>query len=144
MESEMFAEGSTATIDFLADYRHIQRGRIQRGGILTIKYAPERLPQIRYHHREAAFWDIEICVRFHPNGEMLRRSVLKGVRYHGNVGAVIDRMPTPVNIPIPSEANQIELWFRNFNTYPGCRQGEECGAFDSCYCQNYWLSVEPA
>jgi hypothetical protein len=142
MASQMFAEDSTATVEFLADYQHIQKGRIRRGRILTIKYAPERLPQIRYHHREAACWDIEVCVRFHPNDEVYRTSVMKEVRYHGDVGAVIDRIPAPIDILVPSEAKQIELWFRNFNTYYGDRERGECGAFDSCYCQNYWFTVE--
>jgi hypothetical protein len=143
MASEMFDEGSTATVEFFADYQHIQRGRIRRGGILTIKYAPERLPQIRYHHREAACWDIEVSVRFHPSEEIYRTSVMKEVRYHGDVGAIIDRFPAPVDILVPSDASQIELWFRNFNTYYGDREREECGAFDSCYCQNYRFTVEP-
>ena len=125
-----------ATLRFLSDWQELVHGSINRGEPLSIEYDPARLPQCRQNWRGAEVWDIEAFVRFHPRGEIVRGGVLKPVREPPEFGMVVGLEPAPLQVPVPSDATQIELWFHNFY-----QTSSRCDAWDSRFGQNYWFEV---
>jgi hypothetical protein len=129
-------ESPQATLEFLPGWRDLQHGTIKPGGKLTIVYDPDRLPQCRMNWRGAEVWDIEVYIRFHPCGQFYRESVLEKIRTPPGMGMVTQLIPKPVEVGVPPDATQVELWFRNFYEV-----SSRCEAWDSRFGQNYWYPV---
>ncbi|MBK8012715.1 MAG: hypothetical protein IPK13_15290 [Deltaproteobacteria bacterium] len=121
-----------ATMDFQSDWRNVLDGNVARGGILTVKYAPERLRTIarsatiggvpyfaaKYHCYGYGCCSFEYedtaHVRFHRGGAFL--SLALG---DGDAGVPVD---------VPADAEQVELYFDTSVTtttwYCGGAEGE--------------------
>lgn len=109
------------TVHYQSDWTTSQSGPIHAGEPLEISYAAERLPSCRASYRGQDAWNIAAYVRFHPGGELVSGAVAK----------------KPLVVDVPDDATRIELWFNNTDN-------TGCSVWDSRYCQNYWLDVEPA
>jgi len=129
-------ENEPAAIQFLPGWQTIQRGRLKRGGRLVIEYDPDRLPHCRANFRGAEFWDIEVTIKFHPDGQLSQGSVMEKIRNPPERGMVVELKPKPYEVEVPAHTTQIEMWFRNFYQTTAF-----CEAWDSRYGQNYWLQV---
>ena len=128
---------SMTTIQFLGEWKHAQSGEIKRGGQLKIDYDKGRLPRCFTMWRGAEFGDIVAYLRFHPRGEIMRGSVVAPIRDGKNpLGMVIGHRPTTLELPIPSDATQMELWFHNFS-----QTSSHCDAWDSRLGENYWFEI---
>jgi hypothetical protein len=125
-----------ARLQFLPGWQTVQQGSITQGGVLIIDYDPSRLPNLRREFRDAIFWRIAAFVRFHPGGQLATGSVLEGIR-GGPTGPVRDHRPKPLEVVVPQEATQVEVWFRS-----GLEElGSSAVAWDSRFGQNYWFDV---
>ena len=109
------------TVQYLPDWTSSQSGPIHAGERLEIDYAAERLRTCRAKYRGQDAWNIGAYVRFHPGGEEVSGAVAKA----------------PLVVDVPADATRIELWFHNTDN-------TGCSVWDSRYCQNHWLEVEPA
>ena len=118
---------------FLPDWQQAGEGEIYRGDSVAIEFAPERLTACRRTWRGAEVWDIEAVARFHPRGELLRGSLLDRIRTNGVVTALV---PKALELPVPSDARQLEIWFHNF-----AEAGGRCDAWDSRFGENYWFEI---
>lgn len=131
---------ATTTLQFLEDWTHIQSGMIERGGQLKIDYGKRRLPRCFTMWRGAELGDIVAYLRFYPRGEITRGSVVAPIRDGENPpGMVIGHRPTLLELPIPSDATQVELWFHNFS-----QTSSRCDAWDSRFGENYWFEISGA
>jgi Family of unknown function (DUF6209) len=124
---------SPAVLQFLPDWLQVRRGEILRGDSLAIEFAPERLTGCRQNSRGAEVWDIEALVRFHPRGELVHGDLVEPTRTDGIVTAL---SPKRLEIKVPSDTTQIEMWFHNF-----VETGGRCDAWDSRFGENYWFDV---
>jgi hypothetical protein len=131
--TEAPAPNSQAVLQFLPDWMQTRQGEILRGGSLAIEFAPERLTGCRRNWRGAEFWDIEGLVRFHPRGELVHGGLMAQIRTGGVVTA---HSPKRLEVAVPSDTTQIEMWFHNF-----AEIGGRCDAWDSRFCENYWFDV---
>jgi len=122
------------TLRFLPGWLESRDGPITRGRNLSIAFDPDRLTGCRRNWRGAEIWEIEGVVKFHPRGDVVRGSLLDSVRTSGVVTA---HSPKPLDVAVPSDAAQIEVWFHNF-----AEVGGRCDAWDSRFGQNYWFDVE--
>jgi hypothetical protein len=122
-----------AVLRFLPNWQQENEGEISRGHTVAIEFAPERLPRCRQNWRGAEVWDIEAFARFHPRGELLHASLLDRVR---TAGVVTMLVPKPMELAVPIDARQLELWFHNFTEFGG-----QCDAWDSRFGENYWFNV---
>jgi hypothetical protein len=132
----MVDAGSTskAVLQFLSNWLQAQEGAIRRGESIAIEFAPERLTSCRRNWRGAEVWDIEALAKFHPRGELVRGSLLERIRNSG--GLVTALTPRRLEIAVPSDTRQIEMWFHNFTEIGG-----RCDAWDSRFGDNYWFDV---
>ena len=124
---------SKAVLRFLPNWREEDVGEITRGDSVAIEFAPERLPGCRQNWRGAEVWDVEAFARFHPRGELLHASLLDRVR---TAGVVTMLVPKPMELAVPIDARQLELWFHNFTEFGG-----RCDAWDSRFGENYWFDI---
>jgi len=124
---------SKGVLRFLPNWQQEDEGEISRGATVTIEFAPERLTGCRQNWRGAEVWDIEAFARFHPRGELLHTSLLDRVR---TAGVVTMLVPKPMDLAVPIDARQLELWFHNFTD-----AGGRCDAWDSRFGENYWFDV---
>lgn len=108
------------TVRFLADWSQQQDGDIRAGEPLQIGYDPQRLPRCRASRYGQPAWSIAAYLRFHPGGQE-------------QSGRVVPESQ-PWEVTVPSDATKIEIWFHNTD-HTGC------STWDSCYGQNYWLTV---
>jgi hypothetical protein len=107
-----------ATVRFLSDWTHQQSGDIRPGESLRLEYDPVRLPQHRAQRHGQKAWSISAHLCFHPGGQTQAGDVSLG----------------PLEVSVPANTSRIELWFHNTDHTGG-------SAWDSRYCQNYWLDV---
>ena len=107
-----------ATVRFLSDWSQQQSGDIRAGEPLHIDYDPARLPLYRAQRYGQKAWSITAHLRFHP----------------GRQEQVGDVSSGPLEVDVPANTTQIELWFHNTDHTGG-------SAWDSRYGQNYWLDV---
>jgi uncharacterized protein DUF6209 len=131
------ATGSTTTaqttLQFLPGWLQSSDGPVIRGNTLSIAFDPERLTGCRRNWRGAEIWQIEGVVKFHPRGDFVRGSLLDEIRTSGIVTA---HSPKPLEVAVPSDATQIEVWFHSV-----AEVGGRCDAWDSRFGQNYWFDV---
>src|SRR5215510_727157 len=131
----MVQAGSTsqAVLEFSPDWLQSQNGTILRGGTVVVKFAPERLSACRNSMRGAELWDIEAVAKFHPRGDLVRGSL---IQHLSRDGIVATSAPRDLEITVPSDSRQIEMWFHNF-----AELGGRCDAWDSRFGDNYWFDV---
>ena len=122
------------TLRFLPGWRQTSDGPITRGRNLSIAFDPERLTGCRRSWRGAEIWHIEAVVKFHPRGDFVRGSLLDEIR---TSGVVTGHSPKQLEVAVPSDTTQIEVWFHNF-----AEVGGHCDAWDSRFGQNYWFDAE--
>jgi len=127
------ASASQAVLQFQPDWLQARQGEILRRGPLAIEFAPERLTGCRRNWRGAEVWDIEALVRFHPRGELVRGGLMEPIRTSGVITAL---SPKRLDLTVPSDTTQIEMWFHNF-----IEIGGRCDAWDSRFGENYWFDV---
>lgn len=108
------------TVRFLSDWSHQQIGSIRPGESLRIEYDTNRLPRFRAERYGQKAWSISAHLRFHPGGQAQAGDVSSGA----------------VDVSVPANTSRIELWFHNTDHTGG-------SAWDSRYCQNYWLDLAP-
>jgi Family of unknown function (DUF6209) len=129
--------GSPSTIQFLGDWRHEQRGTIQRGSRLTLDYDKARLLGSFAPWQGAEFGDIVALCRFHPRGDIVSGSVVAPVRDRENPpGIVISHVPQPLDLPVPPDATHAEIWFHGFYQTSTRKDG-----WDSRFGENYWFEI---
>jgi hypothetical protein len=107
-----------ATVRFLSDWSHQQDGAIRPGESLRLEYDTARLCECRAKRYGQDAWNISANFRFHPDGQDQSGDLSSG----------------SLDINVPANTTQIELWFYN-SDHTGC------SAWDSRYGQNYWLDV---
>ena len=131
----MVQAGSTsqAVLEFSPDWLQSQNGTILRGGTVVVKFAPERLSVCRNSMHGAELWDIEAVAKFHPRGDLVRGSL---IQHLSRDGIVATSAPRDLEIAVPSDSRQIEMWFHNF-----AELGGRCDAWDSRFGDNYWFDV---
>jgi hypothetical protein len=117
------ALGSQAVLRFLPGWQQFRDGLVERGGRLSIAFDPQRVTGCRRTWRGAEVWDIEAVIKFHPRGDLVRGSVMEPIRTDGVVTAL---SPKPLQMAVPSDAMQVEIWFHNF-----AEIGGRCDAWDS-------------
>jgi hypothetical protein len=126
-----------ATLQFLPGWREQQQGTIARGGTLTIEYDKGRLSRCFVPWRGAQLGDLVAFCRFHPRGDTVEGSLVTAVHDRGIPdGIVIDHVSQPLDLPVPGDATQVELWFQNYS-----QTSIRCDAWDSRFGQNYWFAV---
>jgi hypothetical protein len=107
-----------ATARFSSDWSHQQSSDIRPGEPLRIEYDLARLCQCRAERYGQKAWSILANLRFHPSRQEQVGDISSGT----------------LEVNVPADTSQIELWFKNTD-HTGC------SAWDSCYGQNYWLNV---
>jgi hypothetical protein len=122
------------TLQFLPEWLESLDGPIVRGRNLAIAFDPTRLTGCRTNWRGADVWEIEGVVKFHPRGDVVRGSLLQPIM---TSGIMTGHRPKPLEVAVPSDATQIEVWFHNFAEVSG-----RCDTWDSQFGQNYWFDVE--
>jgi uncharacterized protein DUF6209 len=128
---------TTALLEFFPGWQHRQLNTIERGQALRIAYDRTRLSPCFMTWRGAEFGDIVAYIRFHPRGEIIQGSLVEGVRNQENPpGAVVAHRSVPLEISVPDDATQAELWFHNFS-----QTKTRCDAWDSRFGENYWFDV---
>jgi len=129
---------SIATIQFFADWRRELRGTLERGGTLRIDYDKARLPRCFAMWRGAEVGDIVALVRFHPRGEIFMGSVVSATRDGDSPpGPVKSHVSVPLDLSVPGDATQAEIWFHNFY-----QTTDRCDAWDSHFGDNYWFQID--
>ncbi len=102
---------------------------IQRGGLMRVLYAPERLQACRQKVNGLRAWNIYASWRFEPGGET------------DTVALIVDRPQTGSHkvltpeVVVPEDATSVALWFSNSDS-------SGCTAWDSDYGSNYTFDVE--
>jgi len=131
----MVQAGSTsqAVLEFSPDWLQSQNGTILRGGTVVVKFAPERLSACRNSMHGAELWDIEAVAKFHPRGDLVRGSL---IQHLSRDGIVATSAPRDLEVAVPSDSRQIEMWFHNF-----AELGGRCDAWDTRFGDNYWFDV---
>jgi hypothetical protein len=128
---------AAATLQFLPGWREQQEGTINRGGTLTIQYDKSRLSRCFVQWRGAELGNLVAYCRFHPRGDIVSGSVVAPVHDRGIPdGIVIDYVSQPLDLSVPLDATDVELWFENFS-----QTSTHCEAWDSRFGQNYWFSI---
>ena len=134
MTTKRAADAFAAIVNFEAGWRQTQSGLIRQGEVLTVHYDPQRLTACRGTYSGLTGWDLIANVRFLPSGETVSKSLID----HSNPRGVPDP-PTilPLQVPVPADATQAEMWFQNTNAWG-------CSAFDSQFGSNYQFAVDQA
>jgi len=124
---------SQAVLRFQPGWVQSREGIIDRGGTLTIAYDPERLTGCRRNWRGAEVWEVEAFARFHPRGDLVIGSLIEPIR---TSGIVTSHSPKSLQVQVPSDAQQVEMWFHNF-----AEVGGRCDVWDSQFGNNYWFDI---
>jgi hypothetical protein len=127
---------SQAVLQFLPNWLQVRQGKVLRGDSLAVEFAPERLTGCRRNWRGGEVWDIEALVRFHPRGELVHGDLMEPIRTGGVVTAL---SPKRLEIAVPDDTAQIEMWFHNL-----AEIGGRCDAWDSRFGENYRFDVDGA
>ncbi len=125
-----------ARLQFLTGWQTVQHGNITQGGKLVIEYDPQRLPGLRREWHDAIVWHMEAILHFHPGDQQYRESVLQPINANEGRGPVRGYLPKPINIDVPKDAAQLELWFRSWLDVSGYQE-----VWDSQFGQNYWFDI---
>ena len=126
-----------STIQFLGDWREEQHGTIERGSKLTLDYDKTRLPGSFAPWRDAELGDIVAFCRFHPRGDIVTGSVVAPVRNQEDPpGVVVSHVPRPLDVLVPRDATQAEVWFHGF--FQTSTRGD---SWDSRFGANYWFDI---
>jgi len=133
LEAAALVLAPQTVVQFLPDWLQTRQGEILRGSNFGIEFAPERLTGCRRNWRGAEVWDIEALVKFHPRGELVHGGLMEQIRTGGVVTALA---PKRLDLTVPSDTTQIEMWFHNFIFI---ENGARCDAWDSRYGENYWF-----
>jgi len=125
-------EGNPPHITFTADWRQWPHGGLVPGATVAISYDPNRLPNERSTYNGVPTWSIVAFHQFAPNGPVFSKPL------DAPTGQVVQRYSDdPVeatmmttSIEIPSDAEELILWFLNTG-----RSGQQF--WDSDYGANY-------
>src|SRR5262245_25406976 len=124
---------SQAVLEFSPDWLQSQTGTILRGGTDVITMPPESVRACRNIMHCAVLWDIEAVAEFHQRGDLVRVSLIQ----HFNRDRIVaTSAPRYLEVAVPSDSRQIEMWFHNF-----AELGGRCDAWDSRFGDNYWFDV---
>jgi hypothetical protein len=124
-----------AVLQFLADGEELLHGAIERGGWLRIEYDIVRLRDCFIRWGEDEYGMVVANIRFHPRGEVWTGAVSAAVRQRPGGGAIGHRA-VPVEVRVPDDAEQAELWFHGYSQ-TDCR----CDTWDSRFGENYWYAI---
>ncbi|MBM4372609.1 MAG: hypothetical protein FJ098_13190, partial [Deltaproteobacteria bacterium] len=124
-------------VDFLADWQETVAGERRQGGYLQVGYDLSRLPDCRGTHNGHPAWNTVAYARFHPGGQLLAGSVRSFVTVNGQ--PTNEAVAVPFVVPIPADAEEVELWFQNFTG-----AGSSCVAWDSNFGENYRYGIWPS
>lgn len=127
------SEAATAEgiIYFDRDWNETLEGELVAGGLMTIEYDLQRLPQcMRDTYNGFPAWNTTAYGQFFPGGEFVQADVAQRVRDHQ--GEYI--IPVLATFEVPTTAARIELWF--------VTGGRVCGVhYDSNYSENYGFDI---
>ncbi|MCB9655677.1 MAG: hypothetical protein H6729_16255 [Deltaproteobacteria bacterium] len=129
---QVAAEVAQATMDFQSDWRNVLDGTVARGGILTIRYAPERLRTIA---RSAKIGGVPyFAAKYHCYGYgccAFEYEDVAHVRFRGDdefSSVRLEEGNDGVSLDVPADAHQVELYFDTSVTtttwYCGGSEGE--------------------
>jgi Family of unknown function (DUF6209) len=122
-------------LQFLPNWETIQRGQIHAGGKLVIEYDMRRMPGLPREHHGAVVGDITAYVKFHPEEQVFKGSVVEKVRAEEpRDGKVIALRPSPYEVTVTANASHVEIWFYGLGWF--------YETWDSRYGQNYWFPVK--
>jgi hypothetical protein len=127
----------TAAIAFDAAFNEQVRGSLRAAGRLAIHYDLDRLPACRGTHNGYPAWDTTAFVQFLPSGQVIEGSLRAFFNVQGQPTNAA--YPVPLIVDVPSDAEQVVLWFRNASG-----AGNTCESWDSDYEQNYHFEVSPS
>jgi hypothetical protein len=126
-----------ANLQFQPGWNEVLIGDLAQGGQLKIDYDPARLTGCRRYHGGMPAWDIWGYVRLHPNGPLYKENMVRHLDGTPPKQQVLDPpMPKPLEVSVPIDATQVELWFNNTDIIM-------CSAWDSRFGHNYWYDVSP-
>jgi hypothetical protein len=120
-----------AVLTFAAGWQELQQGTILAGGSLVLEYEPARL--LESLAAEAAGGDIVGYARFSPGGPVQSAPLLGGTAARATRRAAAST-PVAAEIPVPAEAEEVELWFER-------RGAEGSTSWDSRFGANYRFDV---
>jgi hypothetical protein len=125
---------ATALLRFARDYTQTLEGRLNPGGQLTIEYDPARA-KLTHSLNGFPAWGVQAFVRLVPGGEVVEGAA---VVFQSSFGRPAKRpLPRPVVVPIPDDATEVQVWFRNWT---GADRPAEF--WDSNFGQNYRFPVD--
>jgi hypothetical protein len=143
---------STASIVFPASGDPVVNGRLQRGGLVFVVYALERLPKCRAYHDGYPFWATQIGMKFsngtqqgddnaNPYFTSIEKLPGHAVRIAelSSGGEHFRAVTSPVVFQIPQDASDLQVWAHNWN--PG-GPVSPCADWDSLGGANYRFAVE--
>jgi hypothetical protein len=134
MTTRRSAAKLAATVNFEPGWRQTQSDLIRQGDALTIHYDSQRLTACRGTYSGLTGWDLIANVRFLPSGETISKSLIDRSSPRG-----VPDPPeiVPLQVHVPADATQAEMWFQNTNAWG-------CSAFDSQFGNNYQFVVDQA
>lgn len=125
-----------SVIRFLPGFVQKQHGSLVKGGRLRVEYSLSRLSECRADINDELAWDVEVYAKFLPGGELYTESVLEPACFENNDCVDGEIQSRPVEFNVPSNAEHVELWFRN-----SLGDGTGCEAWDSNFGDNYGFPV---
>jgi Family of unknown function (DUF6209) len=129
---------AAASLRFSPGWRQSVEGQLCQGGALRVDYDPSRLIACRRYHGGMPAWDLWGEVRFHPSGERVRADLVAHTANGPGPPRVLDPPePRALEVRVPLDATQAELWFSNTDVMG-------CTAWDSRFGENYWFDVAAA
>jgi hypothetical protein len=117
-------------VHFTSDYEEVADGPLTRGGLVTIDYAPSRLPACRFTKNGARAWNEYASWRFQPGGETGTVALFDGDPF------AAEPVITRPSVTIPKNATSVAFWFSNSDA-------AGCVAWDSNFGDNYEFPVVP-
>ncbi len=122
-----------ASLEFDADSAPRLVGRLQAGGRMLVRYAPNRSPY-RCESPEGPAWGVQAFVEFKPGGE---RHTAPAVAFREEAGRLAGPPQTAtLLIAVPKSATSVALFFKQWTG--GDRPSE---VWDSNWGQNYTFEV---
>jgi|GEM_PF-777622 len=128
---EVTPPAEAADIVFTGDWAERTEGDLEQGGLMRLRYAPERLQACRAVSGGTRAWNIYAGWRFLPGGQT------DTVALYTNRQPTGSEPPLTPEVVVPDDATSVELWFSNTDT-------TGCSAWDSNYGANYSFTVSPA
>ena len=108
-----------AVLAFLTDWREDQQGALTAGGSVVLRYAPARLAAERAVEGVSPVAEVVGYARFLPSGRIDRTPL----RHQAAGDAAFE-----VELPIPAEAREVELWFEGTDATGATRWDSRFGA----------------